>query len=108
MGRSEDDEWLSLEQNLLADLNAFVIPKAKTLSTIMNRHFPEALAISYINHRIVVEFMEINNEQHKKRLQSLPYAISETEVALRYHNGPIHGQELKRLKKPNPIEFDDE
>ena len=72
----------------------------------MNQHFPEALAISYINHRIVVEFKEINDEQHKKRLDSLPRAISKTEVALRYHNGPIHGQELKRLKEPNPTKFD--
>jgi hypothetical protein len=50
MGCSEDKRWLSLEQNLLADLKIFVIPKAKTLSTIMNQHFPEALAISYINY----------------------------------------------------------
>jgi hypothetical protein len=106
MGRSEDKRWISLEQNLLADLKVFVIPKAKTLSTIMNQHFQEALAISYINHRIVVEFKEINDEQHKKRLDSLPRAISKTEVALRYHNGPIHGQELKRLKEPNPAKFD--
>ena len=108
MGRSEDKRWISLEQNLLADLKAFVIPKAKTLSTIMNQHFPEALAISYINHRIVVEFKEINDEQHKKRLDSLPRAISKTDVALRYHNGAIHGQELKRLKEPNPTKFDDQ
>jgi hypothetical protein len=106
MGRSEDKRWISLEQNLLADLKVFVIPKAKTLSTIMDQHFPEALAISYINHRIVVELKEINYEQHKKRLESYPRAISKTEVALRYHNGPIHGQELKRLKEPNPTKFD--
>ena len=95
MGRSEDKRWITLEQNLLSDLKVFVIPKAKTLSTIMNQHFPEALAISYINHRIIMEFKKINDEQHQKRLDSLPRAISKTEVALRYHNGPIHGQELK-------------
>jgi hypothetical protein len=106
MGRSEDKRWITLEQNLLSDLKVFVIPKAKTLSTIMNQHFPEALAISYINHRIIVEFKKINDEQHQKRLHSLPRAISKTEVALRYHNGPIHGQELKGLKEPNPTKFD--
>jgi hypothetical protein len=73
-----------------------VIPKAKTLSTIMNQHFPEALAISYIDHRIVVELKEINDEQHKTRLDSLPRAILNTEVALRYNNGPIHGQQVER------------
>jgi len=112
MGCSEDKQWIFLEQNLLADLKVFHIPKAKTLSTIMNQHFPEALAISYINHWIVVEFKEINDEQHKKRLGSLPHAISKAGLALRYqsyYNGLIqwiHGQELKRLKEPNPTKFD--
>ena len=72
----------------------------------MDQHFPEALAISYISHRIVVEFKELNFKQHRKRLESLPRAIGDTEVALRYYNGPIHEQELKRLKEPNPTKFD--
>jgi hypothetical protein len=72
----------------------------------MNQHFPEALAISYINYRIIVEFEKIDDEQHKKRLDSLPRAISNTEVALRYHNGPVHGPELKCLEDSNPTKFD--
>ena len=102
MGRSDDERWISLEQDLLADLEIFMIPNAKSLSTIMNLHFPEALAISYINFYIVVEFKKVDDEQHNKRLETLPHAIARVEVALRYHNGLIHGQELKRLKQPGP------
>jgi hypothetical protein len=56
-----------------------------------------------ITDRIIVEFKKINDEQYKKRLDSLPRAISKTEVTLRYYNSPIHGQELKCLKELNPI-----
>lgn len=104
-GRDMDNQWVPLEDNLYADLEPFVIPKTETLSAIMNQHFPQALAISFINHRIVVELEEVSPEEHWKRLGSLPCEISET-VALRYHNGLIHGQELKRSKEPNPTKFD--
>ena len=46
-----------------------------------------------------------------KKLGSLPGDIAYNEVQLRFHNGPIHTQELARVKKPKPQtlngEFDD-
>jgi hypothetical protein len=88
MGQSEN-RLILLEQDQLDDPKIFVIPKTKTLLTIMKQHFWDALAISYIDHQIVVELKEIADEEYKKRLGSLPHAIAKTEVGLRYHNGPM-------------------
>ncbi|ELR08141.1 hypothetical protein VC83_08911 [Pseudogymnoascus destructans] len=83
-----ENPWISLDQELLADLDVLVISKAKTLSTIMNDHFPDALAISFISHQILIELIE-------------------TKVGLRYYNDPIHGPGVKR-PKPNTDRFRDE
>lgn len=45
-GNAVDNRWISLEQDLLADLTIFVIPKTQTLSAILNEHFPDAYAPS--------------------------------------------------------------
>jgi hypothetical protein len=99
-----DNQWVLLLDNLYTNLEPFVILKTKTLLAIINQHFLQALAISFINHRIVVELEEVSPEEHWKQLGSLPYKISEI-IALRYHNGLIHGQELKCLKELNPTKF---
>ena len=52
------DTLLQLQEELLSDLKLFVIPKAETLSKIMAWHYPDAIAISYVNDRIIVEFPE--------------------------------------------------
>lgn len=105
-GSETDGPWVYLEDDLLDDLKPFVIPKAKTLSRIMHQHFPNALAVSYISHRIVVELEETSIEEYIKRLKSLPNAIAGTEVGLRYYNGLINGQEMKREKQPDPTHVD--
>lgn len=72
----------------------------------MHQHFPDALAVSYISHQIVVELEETSLEQYIKRLRLLPNSIMGTEVGLRYHNGLINGQEMKREKQPDPTHVD--
>lgn len=107
LGNPMDIPSISLSQDLLADLDVFVIPKAKTLSAIMNEHFPDAFAISFVSHQIIVELMKVTDEEHWKRLTSLPVWFLETDVGLRYYNGPIHGRELDR-PKPDTDKFRDE
>jgi hypothetical protein len=105
------DTLLQLQEELLSDLKLFVIPKAETLSKIMAWHYPDAIAISYVNDRIIVEFPERPWEDFVKKLGSLPGDIAYNEVQLQFHNGPIHTQELARVKEPKPQtlngEFDD-
>ncbi|OBT96851.1 hypothetical protein VE01_05537 [Pseudogymnoascus verrucosus] len=99
--------WIWLDQNLLAELDVLVIPKAKTLSTIMNEHFPDALAISFISHQILIELIEVTFEEHRRRLEYLPGGVWDTNFGLRYYNGPIHGPGVKR-PEPNMDRFHDE
>ncbi|OBT74295.1 hypothetical protein VF21_07380 [Pseudogymnoascus sp. 05NY08] len=77
---SMDIPWISLDQNLLADLDVLVIPKAKTLSTIMNEHFPDALAISFVSHQILIELIEITFDEHCGRLANLPGGFWDTNL----------------------------
>jgi hypothetical protein len=72
----------------------------------MKNHFPDALAVSYINFQLFVELEEVDLDEHIKRLEFLPQEIADCEVALRYHNGSLNGRELKRLKEPNPTMLD--
>ncbi|OBT69820.1 hypothetical protein VE03_00967 [Pseudogymnoascus sp. 23342-1-I1] len=100
---------ISLNQDLVADLEPFVIPRAKTLSAIMNENFPDAFAISFVSHQIIIELKKVTLDEHCKRLGlgSLPIWISGTDVVFRYYNGPIHGRELNR-PKPKEDKFQDE
>lgn len=104
---SMENPWISLDQDLLADLDVLVIPKAKTLSTIMNEHFPDALAISFVSHQILIELIEVTFDEHCRRLAYLPGGFWDTNVGLRYYNGPIHGPGVK-CPKPNTDRFRDE
>lgn len=93
-----------LEEVLLDSLKLFVVPEAKTLSRILRQHFPDALAISYIKYRIIVELEETSPREYEKRLALLPNAIIETEVGIRYNYGliVINGKEMRLLKQPDP------
>jgi hypothetical protein len=102
-----ENPWISLDQDLLAEIDVLVIPKAKTLSTIMNDYFPDALAISFISHQILIELIEVTFEEHYRRLAHLPTGFWDTNVGLRYYNGPIHGPGVTR-PKPNTDRFRDE
>ncbi|OBT54198.1 hypothetical protein VE04_06509 [Pseudogymnoascus sp. 24MN13] len=102
-----ENPWISLDQDLLAELNVLVIPKAKTLSSIMNEHFPDSLAISFISHQILIELIKVTFGEHCRRLAYLPGGFWDTNVRLRYYNGPIHGPGAKR-PKPNTNRFHDE
>ena len=106
MGQGGNAPWISLNRDL-ADLDVFVTPKAKTLSAIMNEHFPDAFAISFVSNQIIIELMKVTDEEHWKRLDYLTVGFSGTDVALRYYNGPIHGRELDR-PQPNANKFRDE
>lgn len=65
-------------------------------------HFTEAIALSFINHTIVVELPQTTRELHNERLQHFPVRITDSDVPLRFKNGVLHGQELKRSKTPCP------
>ncbi|OBT49394.1 hypothetical protein VE00_00474 [Pseudogymnoascus sp. WSF 3629] len=73
-----ENPWISLDQDLLAEIDVLVIPKAKTLSTIMNDYFPDALAISFISHQILIELIEVTFEEHYRRLAHLPTGFWDT------------------------------
>lgn len=74
----------------------------------MKEHFPDALAISFISHQILIELIQVTDEEHWRRVNSLPRGFFDTDVALRYYNGPIHGRELHRHPKPNKEKLHDE
>lgn len=65
----------------------------------MNDYFPDALAISFIACKLLVEFPETTREQYIQRLKTLPApqsGIYGTDVLLLYHNGPLHGPDCKK------------
>lgn len=88
-----------MKQDLLDGLKLWVVPKTETLSAIFNTHFKPmgASALSYFNERLVVEFQKTTKRVWLKQLRSLPYAISKSEVPLRYSNGLIPGPGLAPL-----------
>jgi hypothetical protein len=108
MGRCNDDEngWVWLEDEVKDDFKLSTLPNSKTLMAIMEEYFEEALAISYINHSIIVELKEVTLEQHKERLDSLPHRVAEVDAGLRYHNGPILRLEVKDLKQGDTARVD--
>jgi hypothetical protein len=97
MGQCADDEngWLWLEDAVKADLKPPAMPEAETPLRILEKHFEEEVAISYINYSIVVELKKMAVEQHKERLCSLPHLIGEIDVGLSYHNGAILRPDVK-------------
>ncbi|KFZ17188.1 hypothetical protein V502_04695 [Pseudogymnoascus sp. VKM F-4520 (FW-2644)] len=101
MGQGGNAPWISLNRHLLADLDVFVIPKAKTLSAIMNEHFPDAFAISFVSHQIIIELMKVTDEEHLKRLDYLTVGFSGIQVKRQQDTGvtvPISCWD----KKPEP------
>ena len=84
------------------------------LSAIKANYFPEAVAISYIYNQVIIELRLTSDKKYKYQLKSLPYQfalpldIIDTDdwIQLRYHNGPIHGEEFQRSRKPDPTNID--
>lgn len=106
IGDCVDNHWVDLEQDQLDDLTGLAFPKAETLATIMDQHFPEALAISFLTNTIVVELKHLTDAEHMERCLHFPQLFAGTDVCLRYHNGPLHTQEPKRSKEPDPTKLD--
>ncbi|KAF8847210.1 hypothetical protein BDZ45DRAFT_755135 [Acephala macrosclerotiorum] len=71
---------------------------SKTLSTILTQNFPDALAISFISHTIVVEFEKAIYDQYGKTLDGKPHIIPWTDIGLRYHNGLYREQDFTQLR----------
>jgi hypothetical protein len=94
-------ELLDVE-DLAEDLKIFNIPRTETLCTLMDRHFPYALAVSYLIDMILIELPEVPLSEHCQRLQELPGYFEHEGPALRYTNGLRSSREHKRLIQPEP------
>ncbi|CZR58617.1 uncharacterized protein PAC_08509 [Phialocephala subalpina] len=90
--------WLKLEQNIVEDLKQYRVPKSKTLSTILTQCSPDALAITFINHTIVVEFETTTYDEYRKTLVGKPHKIAWTDVGLRYHNGEYREEDFTQVR----------
>ena len=103
---SPSDDMVTIDDELAADLKIYKMPKPETISRLLRQYFPDAVAISFIFHTIVVEFDEVERKSWLERLQGLPHRFENVGVALEFSNGPLVGMELKRLKKPMPAVLD--
>jgi hypothetical protein len=97
-------EVLELEDDLAEDIRKYHIPKTETLCRLKREHFPDALALSFVDHEILVELPEIPISEHGERLQKFPGRFGHDDgPSLFYYNGVrFTGQQNKRLKQPMP------
>jgi hypothetical protein len=73
----------------------------------MREHFPDALALSFINNEFLIELPELPIKEYWMGLTNLPGRFWHTEVLLMYHNRfRITGQQNKRLKQSMPWTVD--
>ena len=73
----------------------------------MHEHFPEALALSFVNNEYLVELQELPMKEHIERLRNLSGLFQHYDMLLMYYNGlRITGQEHTRLKQPMPGSID--
>ncbi|RFU35061.1 hypothetical protein B7463_g1299, partial [Scytalidium lignicola] len=78
---------LDIEDDLADDIRINHIPRTETLCRLVREHFPDALAISFIDNEILVELSELSVNEHIERLGTLPGRFRHTPVRILYRNG---------------------
>ncbi|KAI4125324.1 MAG: hypothetical protein LQ347_005418 [Umbilicaria vellea] len=94
--------YITIEEELAADLQVFHMPKDNTLLRVATQYFPDASSISFISHSIIVEYPKQDDQSWYNRVENLPSGFQNTGVSLRFSNGPLVTAELKRLRAPKP------
>ena len=96
-GRWASSHSLSIDDDLLLDLSPFHMPRNDTLLRIAVQYFPGASAISFVFETIIVEYPEEDERSWSGRFRQLPHYFYNTDLLLRYTNGPLATAEVKGL-----------
>ncbi len=97
---------LTLSEKLATDLHQMESPDPETLLALARAHFEDAIAISYLWDRVLVELPTQSNKQFLDCLGNLPDAFTNAAVNLDFHNGPLPFTERKRLVKPDAADLE--
>ena len=98
---------LALSEKLATDLQQMESPDPETLLALARAHFEDAIAISYLWDRVLVELPTQSNKEFLDSLDNLPDAFTNAAVNLDFHNGPLPFTERKRLVKPDAADAAD-
>lgn len=91
---------IEIDEHLASDLAPYQIPKTETLLALASVYFPDAIYISFISNRLIIELPEQTQDDHCRLVDHLPGRISNCALNILYHNGPLVATELKTSKQP--------
>jgi hypothetical protein len=89
-----EHSYQRLELGQLLDLKEYTLPKLQTLSAIRAVCFPTAIAISFIDDKLLIELPKMSEQAFRERLEASPEHLLNRDIILKFHNGPIFGKEL--------------
>ena len=100
-----------INADLTADLRPFRKPRAETLDKVGEALFPNAEHIMFLTNTLIIELPEVGVKDHFARISKLPPFFDNSDLSIRYLNGPMILAPHSRLKTPKPqvhdADFDD-
>lgn len=100
-----------INADLAADLRPFRIPRVETLDKVGATLFPDAEHIMFLTDSLIIELPENDAKDHFARISKFPPFFDNSDLSIRYLNGPMIPAPHSRLKTPKPqlydAEFDD-
>lgn len=100
-----------INADLAADLRPFRIPSLETLDKVGATLFPDAEHIVFLTDSLIIKPPKMDAKDHFARVSKLPPFLDNSDLSLRYLNGPMILASHSRLKTPKPqlynAEYDD-
>ena len=99
---------MEISAEIADDLTRYQPPRDETLLALADKYFPDAESLTYLNSELIVELPKCNESEFAFKLEGLPLGFVNSNLLLRFNNGPLLQTEMKPLKMPKPAELEGE